>query len=158
MEGPRETSVQMLVFEVGGRAHALEAASIEEIAAAVTITPIPGAPDSIEGVIDYRGRMIAVLDLRKLLSLPPKALMPSDHLIIARSEDGLVALRVDRAIDLLNARAERVSAISQSPIKSDVVRLDSGLAVLEDISRLLSSEEMRRIAESIGAYRKDPRK
>ena len=98
-----------MLFDVGGLRCALPALEVQEICRAVTILPLPDAPPSIEGVINYRGRMIPVLDTRRHLGREPRALALSDHLIIARAKDRLFALRVDAALSI-----ERIEAVLQN--------------------------------------------
>src|SRR5881296_2430916 len=74
---------EVLVFEVGGQKYALPTADVRELVRAVAITPLPAAPAVIEGVVDVRGRVLPVLDVRARFRLPPKALDPSDHFIVA---------------------------------------------------------------------------
>ena len=91
---------EVLVFEVGGQKYGLPTADVRELVRAVTITPLPGAPAVIEGVVNVRGRVLPVLDVRARFRLPAKPLDPSDHFIVASAGARGVILRVDRATHL----------------------------------------------------------
>src|SRR5436189_5306070 len=73
---------EILIFEIGGRRYGLPASDIRELVRAVAIRRLPLDSAFIEGVIDLRGAIVPVLDLRARLRLPSKAVEPSDHLII----------------------------------------------------------------------------
>src|SRR5205085_8492167 len=91
----------VLVFEVAGRRFGLPAAVVREVLRAVALTPLPKAPAVVEGLVNVRGTLVPVLDVRGRFGLPAKPLAPTDHLIVARAGGRLVALRVDHAHDLL---------------------------------------------------------
>src|SRR5437588_10594891 len=97
---------EILVFEVDGRRYGLPASEVQELLRAVAIVPLPLAGPAVEGVVNLRGRVVPVFDLRVRLGLPARAVAPSDHLIVAQSGGRLVALRVDRALDLVQLDAE----------------------------------------------------
>src|ERR1700694_3359288 len=96
--GPRTREI--LVFEVGGQRYGLPTVDVRELVRAVTITPLPNAPAVIEGVVNVRGRVLPVLDVRARFRLPAKPLDPSDHFIVASAGARGVILRVDRATHL----------------------------------------------------------
>jgi purine-binding chemotaxis protein CheW len=126
---------EILVFEVDGRRFGLPAAEVRELLRAVAIVPLPLAGPAVEGVVNLRGRVVPVLDLRARLGLPARAVAPSDHLIVAQSEGRLVALRVDRALDLVRLDAGPCAeGEAEGP---RVARLADGLAPLLDLRALL---------------------
>ncbi len=91
---------ETLVFEVDGRRYGLEAGEVLELVRIVEIVPLPGTPRWIEGVIDLRGKVVPVLDLRERLELPARRVELSDQLIVARGRGFPIAVRIDRALDL----------------------------------------------------------
>jgi purine-binding chemotaxis protein CheW len=136
---------EILVFEIDGRRFALPASSVRELVRAVAIVPLPMAPPIVEGVIDLRGQVVPVVDIRPRLGLEPRPVEPADHLIIARSRGRLVALRVDRALELVATAADgREPGAAGSP---RVARLADGLAPILDPEALWTGPE----AEALGA-------
>jgi purine-binding chemotaxis protein CheW len=93
---PRE----ILVFLLDQQRYALPSLLVEELARAVEIISVPGTPKEVEGVIDYRGKIVPVLDLRRYLGLLARAAQPADYLIILRIDARLFAIRVDRALEV----------------------------------------------------------
>ncbi len=92
---------EILVIEVGGRRFGLAASEVVELVRVVTIVRLREAPEWVEGVVNLRGQVVPVVDLRGRLSLPRKGVELSDHLVVARVRGRVVALRVDRALDLV---------------------------------------------------------
>jgi purine-binding chemotaxis protein CheW len=91
---------EILIFLLDQQRYALPSSVVQELARAVEIISVPGAPKEVEGVIDYRGKIVPVLDLRRYLELTPKAPKPTDYLIILHINQRLLAIRVDRALDV----------------------------------------------------------
>jgi purine-binding chemotaxis protein CheW len=133
--------LEVLIFEVSGRRYGLPAAEVQEVVRAVTIMPLPDAPPGVEGVINVRGRVVPVLDLRSRLRLPARAVEPADHLILARTDERLVALRVDRAVGLRSlGEAEAEAARGAVPGVDDaswLAKLPNELILIHDLRRLL---------------------
>jgi purine-binding chemotaxis protein CheW len=134
--------VEILIFEVGGRQYGLSASDVGELVRAVAIVPLPMAPGHLEGVINLRGQVIPVHDLRAKLGLPAKAVEPTDHLIITRCRGSPVALRIDRAVDLRRLDAGVVEGDTRD--REGIVgiaKLHDGLAPILNLDALIARTE-----------------
>jgi len=144
---------ELLVFEVGGQRYGLPAADVRELLRAVTLTPLPRAPAIVEGVINVRGVLVPVLDIRGRFRLPPKPPEPSDHLIVARAGGRVVALRVDRAVELARlepAAVERAEAVVPGvAYVAQMAKLPDGLVLVHDLSTFLSHAEAADLADAL---------
>jgi purine-binding chemotaxis protein CheW len=147
--------VEVLVFEVGGRRYGLRAADVREILRAVTVVPLPRAPAIVEGVINLRGAVVPVLDLRSRFGLPAKAAEPADHLIVARVGAQVVALRVDRALDLVRlgpGDIEETRGLAPGmEYVSWVAKLPEDLLLIHDLRTFLSWAESANLEASLAA-------
>lgn len=142
--------LDLLVFELEGHRFGLRLADVEEVVRAVLPVPLPRAPSIVEGLIDVRGVLVAVLDVRGRFGLPSRALAPDQHLVLARAWDAhggerRVALRVDRVADLVRVEdvdpGELERAGPGSPHVAGVARLPDGLLLIHALSRFLSEAE-----------------
>jgi purine-binding chemotaxis protein CheW len=137
--------VDLLVVEIGRQRYALLLASVREIHRAVTIVTLPRAPPIIEGVIDVRGTVIPVLDLRARFGLPPREVEPDDHLVVAWAGERLVAIRVDQAREIAHVEASAIqrAATSSPGIEhvAGVARLMDGVVLIHDLAHFLSAAE-----------------
>ena len=107
---------------------------------AVAITPLPSAPPLIEGVVSVRGRILPVLDVRARFRLPPRALDPSDHFIVAAAGRRGVILRVDRATHLAQVD-DATAAPAGGAYDAGVATLEDGLVLVHDLAAFLSASE-----------------
>ncbi len=137
--------VQLLTFALGGRRFALPASAVREVTRAVAIAPLPKAPPIVEGVINVRGAVVPMLDMRQRFGLSPAPVAPEQHLLIAQAGGRVVALRVDRAGDLVSVDEAAIeSAVRVVPgveYVAGIAKLPDGLIVIHDLERFLSLEE-----------------
>jgi purine-binding chemotaxis protein CheW len=97
-----DNQVTLGCFEVGGHTYAIDVSQVREIVRWQPVTPLPNAPELIEGVVDLRGAMVPIVDLGRALGGAPAA--PGQRTRIAVTEvDGLVmGLAVDSAVEVLS--------------------------------------------------------
>ncbi|HMC67081.1 MAG TPA: chemotaxis protein CheW [Gemmataceae bacterium] len=147
--------VEVLVFELAGRRFGIHASEVREIIRAVTIVPLPKAPPLIEGIINLRGRVILVVDIRQRFGLPAKPLDASDHLIVGWTGEHLVAIRIDRAVELAradgNAIEDAAGVLSEADSAREVAVLPDGIVPIGDLRSLLSSLELSASAGLLSA-------
>jgi len=94
-------AVQLLTFKVDDREYALNLANVIQIVRMVAVNRASQMPDSVEGMFNLRGRNIPVVDVRKECGLPAKPFGLNTPLVIARSNDHILALTVDAVSDVL---------------------------------------------------------
>ena len=145
MEAVAGSTREVLVFEVAGQTYGLPTDDVRELVRAVAITPLPSAPAVIEGVVNVRGRVLPVLDLRARFHLPARALDPSDHFIVAAAGPRGVILRVDRATHLAMIEEACIQAPETLGPGVDyvagVAKVDGGMVLIHDLSTFLSAAE-----------------
>jgi len=88
----------LLVFELGGETYALEPHAVDEVVPLRHLTPIPGTPAFIAGVIAVRGHLLSVVDLRRFFELPLRALSERNSVILLSSSKMEFGLLCDRLI------------------------------------------------------------
>jgi purine-binding chemotaxis protein CheW len=150
-----DNPLAVVVFELDGRRFGLPAADVGELLRAVAVVPLPRAPAVVRGVINLRGRVVPVLDVRGRFRLPPREVEPADHLIVARTGGRLVALHVDRATDLLHLdAADLTDARGLVPGAEHVrwvARLPHDLVLIHDLATFLSRAEAAALDEALPA-------
>ena len=144
---------QVVIFEVASEWYGLDVASVREIGTLGHVTPVPGAGDLVEGVIDLRGQVIPVLDLRKRFSLSPAEGDAARRIVVTEFGGHRLALVVDAV--------SRVHWIHDTDIEppppmvrrqgldfiDGVARLEGHLAILIRLSDLLTAEERASLSE-----------
>ncbi|HEY0071383.1 MAG TPA: chemotaxis protein CheW [Chloroflexia bacterium] len=93
------SSPQHVVFTLDGQRYALPHADVERVVQATKLTPLPGAPGAVAGLINIRGCIIPVVSLRKLHGRAERGPRPSDKVVIMHKGGRKVAILVDAVLD-----------------------------------------------------------
>jgi purine-binding chemotaxis protein CheW len=137
--------MDLLTFDVGGTRCALPVGDVREVLRAVAILPLPNAPAVVEGVINVRGSLVPVLDLRQRLGVPARSLAITDHLVLVHAGERDYALRVDQAVSVLTVPDAQLEAptleMTGAPFIATVGKLSDGLIVVHDLRCFLSDSE-----------------
>jgi purine-binding chemotaxis protein CheW len=148
-------------FQVGRETYGVRIASLHEIVRVTEITAVPDAPDYIEGVINLRGKIVSVIDLRKRFGEKQIVANPKkNRILVVETHGRLTGLIVDSASDVLKIPADDVEpppAVFQDGGLNCVTGLGKykdRLIVLLDMNKLLqhnNSQREQKSAEAKGA-------
>ena len=145
MIGNQAPQHRVVGFELDGIAYALPLAAVDRVVRAVEITPLPGAPDVILGVINVHGRVVAVADIRKRFGLLPREIELDDAIVIAHTATrrlALVANAVHGVLDYAESDiVEREQIIPESGYVEAVAKTREGLVIIQDLDRFLDISE-----------------
>lgn len=139
--------VQLATFYVGAEEYAIDIMSIKEIINPLRITPVPKAPAFIEGVVELRGAILPVVDLRKRFDLPVTPTHRATKYIIVAIEGRIVGLIVDRVSKFLRVTRGDVRpppALVEGEGASfftGVCHQGGRILMVLDIDRILSTQE-----------------
>lgn len=135
----------LLLLEVDQRRCALPAGAVLELQRAVAQRPLPAAPAVVEGLIDLRGATVPVLDVRRRLGLPARTPRPDDVLVVVDLDGRTVALRVDAALEVVQAPEEAIEdaheAVPGARYVTGLLHAPDGIVVIHDLAQFLSWEE-----------------
>lgn len=147
--------MDLVVFSLNGHRYGLPAADVQEVVRAVALAPLPKAPPIVEGVINVRGQVVPVLDIRTRFRLPHQALAPGDYFVLARAAELLVALRVEAGVQLAELADGDLESLEQvvsaAGYVSGVGKLPDGLVLIHDLRTFLASAESAQLAEALDA-------
>ncbi len=148
--------VALLAFELGQARFGLVASCVREVVRAVTITSLPNAPGIVEGAINFRGAVVPVLDIRGRFRLPAVPLRADQVFIISQAGQRTVALRVDRATELISVRPDAIhpaQATAGAGLIAGIAALPDGLLVIHDLDRFLSLDEGEQLDAALDVSR-----
>ena len=149
-------TAEALVFEVNEVLFGIWSKHVEQVLRAVAIDRIPNQPASIEGIINVRGNLVPVLNLRHFAGFPPKELEPADHIVVVRSNDQQIAVRVDRAFDLVRLDEDQLDRNCKAIIgetSSMTANTSRGFVHIVDCNKL--SPEAAASHDWMAAYRSE---
>ncbi len=139
---------QFVIFSVDEQIYGVEILKIKEVVSYQEITPLPNMRAFIKGIINLRGIILPVFDLREKFKLP-ETTYTSFHAIIVMEVSGRVmGVIVDEISDVVDLFPEEVQAVSSLPpgvqaeYMKGIGKKESELIVLLDVDRLLSPDEL----------------
>jgi purine-binding chemotaxis protein CheW len=152
--GARVGENEHLLFEVEEQRYAVSAAIVVEVVRAVAITPLPRAPRIILGVVNVRGQLAPVLDLRRRFGWPDRALDAREHLVVLRGPRRALCLRVDRALGLSHLPPDALESpeavVPGATRVSGIGRLPDGVLLVYDLPAFLSDSEALAVDAAMG--------
>ncbi|WP_443190778.1 chemotaxis protein CheW [Pseudomonas indica] len=92
--------LEVLAFSLGGETYAVESRHVAEVLPLAQYTPLPGTPAYVLGIVNVRGRIVSVLDLRILFELPVSGLADKNFLVVLQDESMEFGLLVDRVLGI----------------------------------------------------------
>lgn len=148
-----DKDLQLVGLRVGRETFGLPIAMVREIVRVPEITAVPNAPDYIEGVINLRGRIIPVVDLRKRFGEPRPQANKKNRIVVVEMEDRLVGLIVNSASEVLKIPPSEIEAPKnlfqegELDYVTGVGKLNGRLVILLDLSKVLRRGDLKRLEE-----------
>jgi len=136
--------LQMVGFRVGRESFGIPIAAVHEILRVPEITSMPQAGGAVQGVINLRGRIIPVVDLRRQLGASAPQSSRKNRILVVEAEARMVGLIVDEASEVLRVPATEVLPAPQvlggaeAGYITSVVRRGSRLVLVADLQKLLA--------------------
>jgi len=146
--------LQLVTFKVDNEEFAVDILKVQEINKMITITRIPNAPPFVEGVINLRGKIIPIVDLRKRLGFEGKSYDKSTRIIVIELDGMVLGFIVDSVSEVL-----RISDSTVEPppslvagVESDYIegvgKLDNRLLILLELKKIFSASDRKELEKA----------
>jgi purine-binding chemotaxis protein CheW len=143
--------LQLVSFHLGNEEFAVDILNIQGINRMIEITKVPNAPEYVEGIINLRGKVIPIIDLRKRLGMEQKEYDKETRFIVVEIKARVVGFIVDSVNEVLRINRNiteppppMVSGIDADYITA-VGKLQDRLLILLDLDRILSEKESKEL-------------
>ena len=149
-----EKELQVVGFRIGDETFGVRIGSVREIVRVPEITSVPNAQETIEGVINLRGKIIPVVDLRKRFGQIEIVTDKKNRILVVELDSKLVGLIVNSASEVLKIPPSEIEspgsvfADGESSYVTGVGKLKGRLIILLDISKLLHRPEFKKLEEA----------
>ena len=137
---------QLVVFDLASEHYGVDIADVREIMRMQNITKVPGAMSYVEGVINLRGKVLPVLDLRKRLGLKVAGQTEESRIVIIDISEGEVGVVVDAVTEVLRVPNSSIEPPSSMVAQGNadylrgIAKLADRLIILLNLNKLLSSK------------------
>jgi purine-binding chemotaxis protein CheW len=145
--------LQLVGFRIGKETFGVPIGLVHEIVRVPEITAVPDAPEYVEGVINLRGKIVSVIDLRKRFGEKRIERTRKNRILVAEIERKMVGLIVDAASEVLRISPNEIEdppdVLDDAEIKyvTGVGKLNGRLVILVDLAKIMQKGEIRRLGE-----------
>lgn len=137
---------QLVVFSLAGEAYGVDIERVQEIIRLQNITHVPRTPPYVNGVINLRGKIVPVVDLRRRLALPCSDLSEESRIVVVKVEESTIGMIVDAVNEVYRVDGSRIEPISPFIVSVNtdyllgIVRSDDRLIVLIDLDAVFRAD------------------
>ncbi|GAC1572957.1 MAG: chemotaxis protein CheW [Candidatus Elarobacter sp.] len=150
-------TIQVVSFKLGSEEYGVDIAQVQEINRMVAITHVPRAPQFMEGVINLRGQLIPIIDLRTRFGMPREEHTKNTRIVVTEIGAKRVGMVVDSvsevlrlAVDQIEAAPDMITGVDTEYIRG-VGKIEDRLIILLDLARVISTAERRELESSDAA-------
>ncbi|HVA37785.1 MAG TPA: chemotaxis protein CheW [Candidatus Dormibacteraeota bacterium] len=150
-------TIQVVSFSLGNEEYGVDIGQVQEINRMVQITHVPRAPHFMEGVINLRGQLIPIIDLRARFGMARAEHTKNTRIVVTEIGAKRVGMVVDAVSEVLRVPAEQVEEAPEmiSGVETEYIRgvgkLDERLIIMLDLQRVISASEKRELESLDGA-------
>ena len=142
-----QRTVHLVTFNLGEE-YGVPISQVQEIVRVGGITMVPNSPSYMEGVINLRGRVLPVLNLRKRLGLSAKEMSNASRIVVTEIGSKVIGLLVDAVSHVIKIPSDHVEPAPEEVLEIDtdyitgVGKLNDKMIILLDLERLLRREKL----------------
>jgi purine-binding chemotaxis protein CheW len=146
--------VEFISFSIGEEQYGVDIMAVREIKGWTEITHLPKQPEYVRGVLNLRGVMVPIIDLRCRFGQGKTEATPLHIVIVVQVEQRLIGLLADRVLDILSFEANQVQPVpqvgrsSRIDFLSGLVTVDGTMIALVDLPNLLSEHTIETDADA----------
>jgi purine-binding chemotaxis protein CheW len=150
---PNQRAGKYLIFNLGVEEFGTEVLKVREIMGLQDITAIPQVPAHVKGVINLRGKVIPVIDLRLKFGMEPQEYTARTCIVVMRTrqadEDLMIGMIVDGVVEVLNLMASEIEDTPDfgpgvvTPYLTGMAKVKGKVKILLDIDQVLSTTELQ---------------
>ncbi len=148
---PNEETVvdgrQLIVFRLSNESYGIDVRTVREIFQLQDITHVPNAPRYVEGVINLRGKVVPVIDLRQRFGVEAAEATNDSRIVVVEYDGEDIGLIVDAVDEVLSVGADHLAAVAEfteqdgASLTQGFAQVDEQLVILVDIEKVLSEKE-----------------
>ncbi len=147
------TEFQFVVFRLGNEEYGVPITQVKEINRLTTTTKVPRSPVFVEGIINLRGQIIPIIDMKKRFDLALTEYTGDARIIVIQVGDHTFGVEVDSVSEVLRINSNNIEPAPHivcgidSKYITGVAKVDDRLLILLDLNKLLSDEEKAQLQE-----------
>ncbi|HWT04333.1 MAG TPA: chemotaxis protein CheW [Xanthomonadales bacterium] len=147
-------TIQVVSFKLGSEEYGVDIAQVQEINRMVAVTHVPRAPQFMEGVINLRGQLIPIIDLRTRFGMPRAEHTKNTRIVVTEIGAKRVGMVVDSVSEVLRLPVDQIEDAPEmlTGVDTEYIRgvgkIEDRLIILLDLGRIISGAEKRELEAS----------
>ncbi|MEA2721783.1 MAG: purine-binding chemotaxis protein CheW [Candidatus Eremiobacteraeota bacterium] len=144
-------TIQVVSFKLASEEYGVDIAQVQEINRMVAVTHVPRAPQFMEGVINLRGQLIPIIDLRARFGMPRAEHTKNTRIVVTEIGTKRVGMVVDSvsevlrlAVDQIEPAPEMITGVDTEYIRG-VGKIEDRLIILLDLAKIITGSEKREL-------------
>jgi len=144
-----EKELQLVTFKLGKEEYGVNIEQVREIIRVVEIIHVPKAPSFVEGLINLRGTVVSVIDLRKRFDISPCGEKENERIIVVEVQGRTIGVIVDSVSEVLRLSSKNIDDVPPTVSGVDtkflfgVGKIGDRLMMLLDLDKILSTDELK---------------
>lgn len=144
---------QYVIFKLDNEEYGVDIMHVKEISEYTECTKVPNSPTFISGIINYRGSVVPIINLREKFELAPANITSDTRIIIFALDDKQIGLLVDDASQVLTINENDIEAApniimsSEEKFISGIGKIQNRMIIILDLENLLSDDDKKRIEQ-----------
>jgi purine-binding chemotaxis protein CheW len=144
---------ELVLFELGKEIYGVDISVVYEIIRMQEITEVPKAPFFVEGIVNLRGKIIPIVNMRKRFGLPEAAQNKNNRIMILENSGQNIGIIVDAVTEVLRIPSESIEPPSNIIVSSasdyilGIAKCDKNMIILLDMERVLSREGIDSVSD-----------
>ncbi|NQY27030.1 MAG: chemotaxis protein CheW [Piscirickettsiaceae bacterium] len=145
-EEDNDPVLQWVTYRLENETYGINVIQVQEVLRIIEITPVPGAPEYVLGIINLRGSVVTVIDTRRRFGLSSKESDDFTRIIVAEINNNVIGMLVDSVSEVVYLHqseidtAPTVNSDDSSRFIQGVTNREEGLLILVDVNKLLTEE------------------
>ncbi|MGI5871865.1 MAG: chemotaxis protein CheW [Bacillota bacterium] len=150
-----ENEIQLLVFNVDGEEFGVDVLLVQEIIRYVKPTKIPNAPRAVKGVINFRGEVIPILDVRERFNLPTREYDEFTVIVVVEYNGKSLGLIVDQVSDNVSLAAKDIQLVpdfsgdEKTAYLKGMGKLEKRLILLLDVEKIMNLQDKNQLEAAL---------
>ena len=147
-------TIQVVSFKLGSEEYGVDIAQVQEINRMVAVTHVPRAPQFMEGVINLRGQLIPIIDLRTRFGMPRAEHTKNTRIVVTEIGTKRVGMVVDSVSEVLRLPVDQVEPAPEmiTGVETEYIRgvgkIEDRLIILLDLAKIITGSEKRELESS----------
>ena len=145
--GGDDEVLQWVTYRLGDETYGINVMQVQEVLRHTEITPVPGAPEYVIGIINLRGNVVTVIDTRARFGLPEGVITDNTRIVIIEADEHVVGIMVDSVAEVVYLKSSEIDSATNVGTEEStkfiqgVSNRDDELLILVDLNRMLNDDE-----------------